>query len=234
MLKNIIYFFLIASFTIFIGGANASQSLEQGILQTYWKASWNDSATVNTPVLGFRYFYFDTKQKKEKVIDIVLSGEQYQQIDFIKKNFKNIPSNFFQYKEWYINQTGILTVDRIKHYVECNANNYTAKLVKFSPDLSSQSPQTDKFETLASCGQNGRYPYLTGYHLKPGLDNVWLKSSPDDNASNAYTASSDKSLVKIKTINSQWIYAAFYDYTRDDRLSEQKGYIKLSDLVPDN
>lgn len=234
MLKLIRYFSLAALAFVVIRCAYASQTLDKGILQAYWKASWNDSATVNTPVLGFRYFYFDVKQKKEKTVDIALSGNQYKQIDFIKNNFKNIPDNFFQYKEWYINQAGVLTVDRIKNYIECNANNYTANLVRFSSDSSSQNPQTDKFEALASCGQNGRYPYLTGYHLKPGLDKAWLKSSPDDNASNTFPVPDDKSLVKIKTINLQWIYVAFYDYTRDDRLSEQKGYIKLSDLVPDN
>jgi hypothetical protein len=58
------------------------------------------------------------KKKDNKIIDITAKGSEAQKIAFIKKNFKNIPDNFFTFKEWYVNQPGTIKVPAVVNYME--------------------------------------------------------------------------------------------------------------------
>ncbi|KAA9001216.1 hypothetical protein FJU30_08220 [Affinibrenneria salicis] len=217
---------LISPFTV------AEPIVSRGVLQAYWQAEWNDDATVNTPRLGFRFFSDAKSSLQGKAIDVFVAGGIEQQQAFIRKNFRNIPDNFFSYKEWYVNQPGTVEFAKVKKYVECNADNYSADILSFKPDLSSKNNAVD--ESLASCGYSGRYPYLTLYQAKPEGKTVWFKASPDDNAGNTFSFSEEDTVAKIKTINQGWIYAAVYDESQKDSLSEKKGYIRLTELQPLN
>ena len=209
----------------------ADQLLTGGIFQAYWKAEWNDDATVNTPQLGFRYFPAEESLKKVKVIDILMDGSNQEKIAFIKSHFQNIPDNFLRFKEWYVNQKGDLTVKEIKHYIECDTDNYIADFVSFTPALPKFSGKTDD---NTGCVYGGSFPYLTSYTLKSDAKSGQLKREPNDNAETSYTFTHDNSVVKIKTINKEWMYVSLYDLTKPDLLSDKRGYIKFSDVEPLN
>lgn len=212
----------------------ATQTLRHGVLQAYWKAQWNDNATVNTPVLGFRYFWLSDQGHFNKVINIQVKGTQQEKMAFVRHNFSNIPDNFIKYREWYVNQPGSLLVNKVVTYIECNSDNYSASLISFRPSKNKRVPNMAGMESRAPCGGDGRYPWLTAYHLRPEWDKYNFKEWPDDNANKTDSITRDDIVVKISTINRFWIFAALYDDSKDDRMSEKRGYIRISHLVPDN
>ncbi|MCR1566178.1 MAG: hypothetical protein MYY08_04860, partial [Mixta sp.] len=73
-------FILIVSLLSFSYQAQAVTALKGGTLQAYWKAEWNDEATINTPQLGFRYFPNESALEKVKVIDIFMDGSDENKI----------------------------------------------------------------------------------------------------------------------------------------------------------
>ncbi|WP_316562104.1 hypothetical protein [Mixta calida] len=223
-------FILIVSLLSFSYQAQAVTALKGGTLQAYWKAEWNDEATINTPQLGFRYFPNESALEKVKVIDIFMDGSDENKIIFIKSNFNNIPDNFLQYKEWYVNQKGDLTVKEIRHYVECNADHYAADFVSFTPAAKSDATTDDD----TGCAYGGSFPYLTSYILKEHTAIGQLKDEPRENANVEYTFSRNDSVVKIRTVNQEWMYVSVYDPSAQDRLSDKRGYIRFSDVAPLN
>ena len=71
---------IITCLSLFSAGALATVELRHGILQAYWQPDWNTDATVNTPKLAFRYFYFGKNTKDNKVVDITVKGSEAEQI----------------------------------------------------------------------------------------------------------------------------------------------------------
>lgn len=212
----------------------AEQWLEDGVLQAYWKAQWSDNATINVPVLELRYFSLNDKGKVNKIINVHVNGSQKEQLEFIRRSFSNIPENFIKYREWYITQRGSLLVNHVARYTDCQRDHYSAMLISFIPASTNPLPDIAKMTSLAPCVGGGRYPWLTAYHLRQGQIGEVFKEWPDDNANNTYSVMSDDMLVKIHTVNRFWIYAAVYDENSDDRISEKRGYIRVSNLKPDN
>lgn len=224
--------FLIFIFTLLFlcQKAHAEKVLKDGVLQAYWKARWNDDVTINRPQLGFRYFPSEPAMKKIKVIDIFMDGSEEAQMRFIKSHFHHIPDNFLKYKEWYINQKGDLTVKAIRHYIECNTDNYVADFISFTPTLKPDAGTDDD----TACTYGGSFPYFTSYVLKTHHKTGQLNSEPRENANVEYTFSHNDSVVKIKTINKEWMYVSLYDPNTKDRLSNKRGYIRFSDVTPLN
>lgn len=223
MLKIIFYatFFSIISTSSF-----ASEILKGGILQAYWAREWNAAGTANTPHLGFRYLTSD----HDKFIAITIKGEPTK---FIKDNFKNIPDNFFKHKEWYVNQVGDLTVNSIKTSVLCNAPIFDAQMIRFSPNDSTEYSDTVPYEetALGGCNKDGRYPYITTYLIKEGLDHIDVKAEPNDNSATIEKAGSDNDVfIKIKTINKDWIYTGYYDAASPNMISRPRGYVRINQL----
>lgn len=222
---------LLFTLSILCHAVQADTVMKNGVFQAYWKAEWNDDATINTPQLGFRYFPVEPSLKKIKVIDILMDGSEGDKIIFIKNHFHRIPANFLKYKEWYVNQKGDLTVKQIKHYIECDTDNYIADFVSFTP----APPKTnEKTDDNTGCVYGGSFPYLTSYILKSDKKSGQMKAEPNDNAKTNYTFTRNESIVKIKTINKEWMYASVRDPTKADLLSDRRGYIKFSDVEPLN
>ncbi|EMK0360260.1 hypothetical protein ACU6Z1_14640 [Klebsiella aerogenes] len=230
-LKNIILpvLLLMVSF-----GIQAERRLEHGVLQAYWKAQWSDNAAINVPALGFRYYWLDDQGKLKKVINIYVKATLKEQLLFIRQNFSDIPENFIKFREWYVNQQGSLLVNNIAQYTECSSENYSAVLLSFVPVQNKPASNIDDMNAQVPCGGDGRYPWLTTYHLQHEWNQLSFKEWPDDNANNTYSVMADDVVVKIRTINKYWIYAALYDDSKADRMSEKRGYIRRGHLKPDN
>ncbi|WP_334642659.1 hypothetical protein [Klebsiella aerogenes] len=230
-LKNIILPVLLLFMSF---GILAEQRLEHGVLQAYWKAQWSDNATINVPALGFRYYWLDDQGNLKKVIHIYMKGTMKEQLAFIRQNFSEIPENFIRFREWYVNQSGSLLVNNVAQYAECNSENYSAVLLSFVPVQNKPLPNMDDMNAQISCCGDGRYPWLTTYHLHHEWNKDSFKEWPDDNANNTYSVMRDDVVIKIRTINKFWIYAALYDDSKADGMSEKRGYIRVSHLKPDN
>lgn len=230
-MKSAIFSFALLFFSITV---SAEEKLTGGTLQAYWRADWNAEATINTPELKFRYFPAKGSPYEEYIIDIILNGTEEEKIAFIKKNFANIPGHFLDYHEWYVNQQGTVTVKKIEEYMLCNSSNYEAEFISFTPVLFNENINTQEEKRHTNCGYGGRYPYLTTYTLKSDAKSGQLRHKPDDNAKISYTFTQDYNVVKIKTINKEWMYVALHDLTRPDPLSDKTGYIKFSDVEPLN
>jgi len=212
--------------------AMATEEIKNGVLQAYWQPNWNADATVNTPELAFRYFALGNKKKDNKIIDITVKGSEAQKIAFIKKNFKNIPDNFFTFKEWYVNQPGTMKVPAVINYMECNADNYKADLLSFQPDDTAKNADDMIAQDFGGCGSGT--PYLVLYQLKEGEKTFSLKSDASETASDVASVSSNETLAKIRTVDKAWIYVAVYDEAEKGHLSHKRGFVKLSALTPLN
>lgn len=222
MLRSII-FFVISIITIPV--STAKEILTGGTLQAYWAENWNDAGTVNKPHLGLRYLTADKKRF------IVLSIKE-SKIEFINKNFKNIPRDFFKLKEWYITQQGDLTVNAVKEGLLCNSYIYDAKAITFKPNTSADPVDTALYEGTAygGCNGDGKYPYITVFVGKNENSNMEFKSMPDDNAPTV-TKEKYKFIVKIHKINKDWMYAGVYDEKSPSRISPPYGYIRTGSLI---
>ncbi|GLR08253.1 hypothetical protein [Mixta theicola] len=113
-MKSAIFSFALLFFSITV---SAEEKLTGGTLQAYWRAEWNAEATINTPELNFRYFPAEGSSYGKYIIDIIFKGSEEEKIAFIKKIFANIPSNFLDYHEWYVNQQGTVNVKSRGVYV---------------------------------------------------------------------------------------------------------------------
>ena len=209
----------------------AEQTFTGGTLQAYWRAAWNEEATINTPELRFRYFPAKGSPEHDKIVEISFNMNDAEKTDFIKNNFQKIPAKFLKYKEWYVNQKGDLTINQIKHYIECDTDHYIASFVSFKPVYAASDATSE--EKATSCNRGG-FPYLTFYTLKADVKAGQLKSEPSETAKNSYTLCQQESIIKIETINDEWMYAAVYDSDAKNLMSSRKGYIKIKDLTPLN
>lgn len=217
MLKTILIFIL----SIFIvSTSTAKEVLVGGTLEAYWADDWNDEATVNTPHLGFRYLTSD------KTKFIVLNIKE-NKIDFIKRNFKSIPSNFFKRKEWYITQQGDLTVTKIKEGMLCNNYTYDANVIAFNPDIFAPQVDTALFEETAhgGCNGDGEYPYITIFVKKNRDINTEFKSAPLDSAP-TIAKGHYNFIIKIEKIDKEWMFAAVYDEKSPTLMSPIRGYVR--------
>ncbi|WP_027705882.1 hypothetical protein [Zymobacter palmae] len=225
MLKKI----LILTASVFIASTSTAQEiLAGGTLEAYWADDWNDEATVNTPHLGVRYLTAD----KTKFIVLNIKGKK---IDFIKKNFKNIPDNFFKRKEWYITQQGDLTVTKIKEGMLCNDYIYNANAIAFKPDIFSPPVDTAPFVKTAhgACNGDGGYPYITTFVKKNENLDTEFKSAPLDSAPTIAKGNYNP-IVKIEKINEEWMFAGVYDAGASNLISPIKGYVRTNNFKADN
>ena len=202
----------------------AKEVLKNGTLQAYWAENWNDEGTVNKPYLGIKYLTAD----KKKFIALSIEGNKAA---FIKNNFKNIPSDFFIRKEWYITQQGDLTVDKIKEGMLCNDYTYDAKVVAFKPDIASSPIDTAPYEDTASggCNGDGAYPYITEYIRKNKSIPIEFKSSPSKQAKTIEKKDIDI-IVKIRKIDKNWIYAGASNDESPTLISPPYGYVNTKNL----
>ena len=202
----------------------ASEVLKNGTLQAYWAENWNDEGTVNKPYLGLRYLTED----KNKFIVLSIKGSK---VAFIQKNFKNIPSDFLQRKEWYITQQGDLTVASVKEGMLCNGYTYDAKVIAFKPDTISSPVDTAAYENTAAggCNGDGRYPYITEYIRKNKSIPIEFKSSPNTQAK-TIEKKDIGTIVKIRKIDKNWIYAGVSDNESPTLISPPYGYVNTKNL----
>ena len=211
--------------SIFIASTSAAKEiLVGGTLEAYWADDWNDEATVNSPHLGLRYLTAD----KTKFIVLNIKGNK---TDFIKKNFKNIPDNFFQRKEWHITQQGDLTVTKIKEGMLCNNYTYDANVTAFKADIFASPVDTAPFEETArgGCNGDGEYPYITIFIKKNRDIDTEFKSAPLDSAA-TIAKGHYNFIVKIEKINEEWMLAAVYDENSLTLMSPIKGYIRTTNF----
>ena len=202
----------------------ASEVLKNGTLQAYWAENWNDEGTINKPYLGLRYLTAD----KNKFI--ILSIKE-SKVSFIKKNFKNIPNDFFKRKEWYITQQGDLTVASVKEGLLCNSYTYDANVITFKPDTSTTPVDTALYEDTAhgGCNGDGEYPYITTFIRRDESIATEFKSAPNTSAPTiAYKK--NVHIVKIRMINKNWMYAGVYDGDSPSRISPPYGYVHTKNL----
>lgn len=220
-------------FLFFSSVIQAQELSSEGILQAYWKAEWDAEGTVNQPELTLRFFPNKNSSSWGKVFDIRLKSQR-NAIEFVIRNFKVIPDNFLLHKEWFINQKGIIFLKNPEHYIECSTENYMASLVAFIPDFSAETSDTTAYEDMAQCGYNGARPFLTSYYLNPEYKEGRFYLKPNNNADYVKTFNIRDRLVKIRTINEKWIYAAIYDDKKADKLGDTRGYINIKYLLPYN
>ncbi|PWC10125.1 hypothetical protein [Brenneria corticis] len=216
-------------FIVIAPSSFANQKINDGILQAYWLPIWNDSATVNNPVLYFRYFSLDENSRIDKIINLdVDTGKKKDNL--LKEYFKDIPHNFLKYKEGHIERIGGLVVDNISVTKECDHTYHNARLITFTPGQNREF-DIQKLEESAGCEA---YPYVVTYSVKEGVDSLYFKETPSASAKKSAEIPVGTPLIKIKTINDKWILAAIYDAGKPDLLGNPQGYIELDKLQPLN
>lgn len=230
MIRSIIVFIL----SLFIvTPVAAKEVLTGGALQAYWFPDWDVDTDRYQPALQIRYISHRGDEKPRRIIDITMKASEATLIRFIRQHFDHVPETFFTYKEGFANQPGTAVVPHVRRYEECGSVYYEAKLTTFTADHHSSLSDKDtlKDEQFAGCGD--RYPYVASYSVKEGISTA-LKSAPADNASTVYALKEDEIITKIKTVNSEWIYASLYSQDIPISYPEIRGYIRLKDLHPAN
>ncbi|SFE83640.1 hypothetical protein SAMN05216563_108272 [Phytobacter palmae] len=207
----------------------AEQTLHRGILQAFWLPVWSDDGQRNTPELQYRYFVTTDGDNVEKIINLDVDKKDAEP-EQLKRYFPHIPSEFLTGKEGHIERAGAITVDKLAETTECDHRYFTAGMKHFSPG-DKATIDTNKIEKQAGCEA---FPWMMTYTLKPGIENRYFKQQPDAGARDLQLVTPDTPLVKIKTINSEWIQVAVRDENKPGLLGEARGFIKLNDLQPIN
>lgn len=223
-------FLLAATLLLSSSSALAQHTLTNGVLQAYWQNEWNKDATQLSPQLKLRYIVHNDGSAPTMVINVPVNKQDKQNRIFITKNFAPAPASFFQQKEGYLNQPGTLTVPTMTAATGCSSAYQATQLSSFTPDHSSGLSSTVTDEKFINCGE--RHPYLMLYTLRGDQQEVSLKVAPDEHAKPALTLNKEATVAKLKTVNKDWAYVAFYDAKTIDQLSDEKGYIKLNALSP--
>ncbi|MCG8709078.1 hypothetical protein JHU04_002309 [Brenneria sp. 4F2] len=220
---SLLFFIVIAPSSL------ATQKINHGVLQAYWLPIWNDSVTVNNPVLYFRYFSLTENSHVDKIINLDVDTEKKKD-SLLKDYFKDIPHNFLKYKEGHIERIGGIVVDNLSEKKECDHTYHNARLITFTPGQD-RKLDIQKLEESAGCEAS---PYIVTYSAKDGIGSLYFKETPTDNAKKSEKIPLNKPLIKIKTINDKWILAAIYDADKPDLLGNPQGYIELDKLQPLN
>lgn len=223
-------FLLAATLLLNSSMAFAQQTISNGVLQAYWQNEWNKDASKVTPSLKLRYIVHNDGTSPTTVINVPIDTRDKQNRTFIIKNFAAVPADFFQNKEGYLNQPGYLTIASMKKSTVCDSAYHAAVPMSFEPDMSSGLTETTTDEKFINCGE--RHPYLTFYHLDSKKKEAVLRAAPDDHAEQTFAFNSDTTIAKLKTIDSNWLYVAFYDGQTLDQLSKERGYIRQKELLP--
>ncbi|AUX73789.1 hypothetical protein [Erwinia pyrifoliae] len=227
---------LLSSFAVYANDSEANEKNIEGILQAYWFPAVNDDGSEGKSELMLR-FLDGSSQTSPKVIDLFKTKNREglpensnftdaRTIALIKKEFIAIPDNFFRFKEGHIEQAGSLTLSSELENVECDNKNYYAHFISFKATASGQHNAED----IARRSGCGGYPWLQRFSKNLNKETVTFKSQPDAKSKVVYTVTTDDTVVKIKSINAEWIYAAIYDESKPEMSGNIRGYILKSDL----
>ncbi|NIF20222.1 hypothetical protein [Candidatus Pantoea multigeneris] len=212
--------FIIAPVLLFYSLQAAAVEKINGVLQAYWLPIW-DEQNVNHPILSLRFLRQEKGHDKIGAIDL---EQATLNKEFVEKNFQKVPSEFFKYREGYVNQSGVLAYRNIQVFTECDSKITKADFVSFT------AGKNEKLKgDIAQCGS---WPYLLSYSLKSQYKNRYLKSAPDGNAPDSYLISD--SLTKIKSLEHGWFYVANYDESKANGIGDHRGYIESKYLDPIN
>lgn len=215
-----LYFFLIA--LIAFSFQTLADTVRNGVLQAYWLPQWNNG--LNTPKFELRFFPFSDNGKQGKVINIDSSTTNET---FVKDNFESYSDDFFKFKEGHIEQSGVIRLKKINKTQECDSTVWQAKMVSFVRNNKNLKVEEQSIE----CGS---YPYLISYQLKDGVDTVTLRDKPENDGKVIYRIDNQHSLIKIRNVNSKWLYVAEYDASKENLIGEHQGYIEYSNIEPLN
>lgn len=223
MLKRIIMLMLCV---LCVLPAIASQTLKNGVLQAYWLPVWNNEGTKSTAELKYRYFVLNTSGKIDKVINVTFADNDA----IINRAFSHLPPSFLKYSEGHAEQAGQLIIEGLKVQPECDRSLYSAKGVTFTP-IAGQLSVAKNLELSAGCEA---YPWAVTYTLKAGLEGQHFKQQPEATAKDLQPVPPEQPLIKIETIDSNWIRAAVVDQSKNDLIGELQGYLRLDTLQPIN
>ncbi|NBB56676.1 hypothetical protein GU930_16330 [Pantoea vagans] len=214
-------YFLLVALMVF-SFQSLADTIKNGVLQAYWLPQLEGE--VNTPKLQLRFFPFSDDAKQEAIINIDSSDLKE---NFVKDNFGSYTKDFFEVKEGHIERNGVIKLKNIKKSQECDSTVWQAKIISFKGN--------DKnFKVDESKSECNAYPYIISYQLKEGTGSIFLKDKPDENGKAISQIDNQHSLIKIKGINSKWLYVAEYDPSKANLLGERKGYVEYSELQPLN
>ncbi|EAA6070904.1 SH3 domain-containing protein [Salmonella enterica subsp. enterica] len=207
----------------------AQQKINNGVLQAYWRLVWNVPGTISTPALELRYLVAD----QSGVVSIIMMESKQDDIKkIINKYFINIPKSFFEYKEGHVESIGDIIVDGLSPTEECGDKFSYANFISFNPVVSTEKIDIDVIQRATICEDS--YPYIVGYTLKPDVKEVYLRKKPSIDADINGTVSERDVLIKIKTINKDWVLVGVYDSKGSDLVGKLKGYVELKYLDLDN
>lgn len=226
MLKT---FIIIATLFFASLSAGAEQTLHRGILQAYWLPVWSDDGLKNTPELKYRYFIITDDKKVGRIINLNVDKKDAEP-EQLQHYFSSIPSTFLTWKEGHIERAGEITVEKLTASTECDHRYYSAEMTHFKP-AGKTTINASQLEQNAGCEA---WPWMLTYTLKPGVKTRYFKQKPDAASKDLQPVTPGTPLVKIKTINANWIQVAVRDENKPGLLGEAGGFIKLDDLQPIN
>jgi len=211
----------------------SNQQSTTGVLQAYWFPQWTDEGSPKAPLIMMRFFETDGKKnrtyylydvkQKNGVKDYFKLKETEK---FIKSNFKDTPEEFFKFKEGHTEQAGTLTFSDETVIAECDSKKTYAKFSSFKP-ISVNNFDIKELELKSGCDPQ---PYSVMFTVKEGHGDVFLKSRPESLSDNVIDKPVSQPLVKIRTVNNNWVYVSLYDASQPDSQSKVKGYLNIKDL----
>jgi len=140
--------------------------------------------------------------------------------------FSRLPSEFKKYSEGHVEQTGDITIDGLQKHIKCDQPIYSANMISFLP-LTTSLPTIAALERSAGCEL---WPWAETYILKDAVDSTYLKRRPEHDAPNILAVNPTQPLIKIQTINNEWIRAAILDVKNGGPMRKTEGFIKLDAL----
>lgn len=203
---------------IFAAGAFAQGEKNMtGVLQAYWLPQWTADGQAQTPHIMMRFFGTDSFAGKTLCLyesknkqDIKDYFNQDQAEKFIRREFKSTPVGFFKYKEGHVEQAGKVVYSDRTVLKECDSEKSYVKLHSFTAS-SLKNYDIAKLESQSGCGSE---PYTVLFTVKEGDGNIFLKAEPSDTSKNIGSQPVEQPLVKIKTVNDEWLFVSLYDASK--------------------
>ncbi|MDR3159029.1 MAG: SH3 domain-containing protein [Zoogloeaceae bacterium] len=236
-----------ADYLVFSGEATAS-----GILQIYWAVSWeceqeclpertlhmnffpDAQALSRLPSLreNKRVFRPDGMGVGSNARPEIFVAFPEKKIHALLKDVKNIPENFWKYKERFILLSTTLKFSSLTAFKECDAYNFfglfldiggPAKIILDQENILSKLPRF--------CGP---VPYDEIFDVKSKTSRrIEVRSAPDVASSVSYRLKNGSYVLKLRTVDDDWLYIKSVPGNEDPYSSGTAitGYIHKPELI---
>jgi hypothetical protein len=135
----------------------------------------------------------------------ILDGFAEEKIKALLKNVDNVPDNFFRYRERFVLLPATLRFSGLVAFKECDDYHFTGKFIEIRDTPKALPNQENEASGLpVTCGTP---LYDETFSVRAKLaDRVEVRTAPDMASDVSFSLENDATVLKIRTVNDDWLY----------------------------